>query len=179
MSTLRPIGNDQNIPSVNVLRLQQKSVSRAILGHLHGLLVWMMMSTMICAVFIAHGSPQQKTALWFVILPLFLLIGAAFCLDLIRFLRLRSYLGRVREANTYEITIHCKKVRFLCRANGRQNLIVCLQLIDQSSEVYDYIYPRKNEPILLFADDLKKRLLTAETTLTCYRGTNIVKAIDL
>lgn len=179
MSKFQQIGNDKTMHPADVLRLQQKSVSRAILSHLYFMLVCLMMGTMICTVLFVHGSPHQKAIAWFGILPFFFLLEAAACTDFIRFLRLRALIKGIHDLNTFEVTIHCQKVRFLCRANGRWNLIVCLRLINQNGEVYDYVYPRKSEQSLLSADDLIKRLMSADATLTCYCGTNLIHTLHI
>ena len=118
-------------------------------------------------------------------MPLFI---AAMCLPISiwyfarfrRSFRIYRILNKISYNVEESISIHCSKISFIYRPLQQiYSLIVGIIITDENGNQFYYVYPQNNFPSESVKKQIKKTLADHDITLTCYKGTNIVKALSI
>ena len=86
-------------------------------------------------------------------------------------------LSKIQHASEEVVSITCSSISFLYKSIGRLMLIVCIVFKDEQGNRFYYVYPLDAAPNSSYKKNHIEYFTQRELTLTCYKGTNIVKSL--
>ncbi len=99
-------------------------------------------------------------------------------IDFIRSFRIHRALSKIQYATEEARSLHCCKCTFLFKSVSKHTArIVCIIMQDENGTRFYYVYPETEAPFDSAKRNIKESFTDRDLTLTCYKGTNMVKAL--